>query len=206
MSGPTTSIVTQISDAVVTRLADAGYPPLVAGKILLGEQHVSENDSPPKVVFVPRSSRYGSKDITSAAPLLSATPYTAEQLVQISNRPILTEEFTFEVRCWGRTSTDTNPQTIPDDDYNFARTLSHAVIAACDDLARGAYTVEPGQWTTSGLITFGREFVFGLTLQTPVLSVLLPFVPPGTVGEASVYSHVPGETPDELVAVIPLGP
>jgi hypothetical protein len=204
VSGPTTSIVTQISDAVVTRLADAGYPPLQAGKILLGEQHLNENDATPKVVFVPRSSRYSSKDITSAAPLLSATPYTAEQLVEISNRPILTEEFTFEVHCWGRTNTDANPITIPDDDYNFARTLSHAVIAACDDLARGAYTVEPGQWTPSGVINYGREYVFGLTLMTPVLSVLLPFVPPGTVGQASMYSHVPGETPDELVTVIPL--
>lgn len=196
-------MVDQISAAVVQRLSDANYPPLVAGKILLGEQHIAENDAPPKIVFVPRSTRYGSKDITSPIPLLTATPYTPEQLIEISNRPVLTEDFTFAVHCWGRTSTETDPAKIPDDDYNFARSLAHSVIAACDDLARGAFTVEPGEWTQNGVVNFGREFVFGITFQTPVLSQLLPFVPPGTVGEASVYSHVPGE-PDELVTTIPL--
>lgn len=202
MSGPTASIVSQISDAVVQRLVDAGYPPLVAGKILLGEQYLSENASPPKIVFVPQGSRYSSKDITSAAPLLQATPLTAEQLIEISNRPVLTEEFTFAVYCWGRTNTETDPTKIPDDDYDFARTLSHAVIAACDDLARGVYTVEPGTWTPSGLINYGRVYVFGITFATPVLSVLLPFVPPGTLGSATLYGHTPAG--GEVAAVIPL--
>ncbi len=195
-------MVDAISAAVVQRLSDAGYPALVAGKILLGEQHLGENDSPPKVVFVPTSSRYSSKDITSAAPLLEATPLSAEQLLQISDRPVLTEEFTFNVHCWGRTSTETDPAKIPDDDYNFTRTLSHAVIAACDDLARGVYTVEPGTWTPSGVISYGREYVFGLTFATPVLSVLLPFVPPGTAGQATLYGHTPAG--GEVAAVIPL--
>lgn len=203
-SGPTTSIVQAISDAVVQRLASANYPPLTAGKILLGEQHLATNVAAPKIVFVPSSSRYSSKDITSAVPLLIATPLTPEQLVQISNRPVLTEHFTFEVHCWGRTNTDVDPTTIPDDDYNFARTLSHAVIAACDDLARGIYTAESGQWTRSGVVAYGREYVFNLTFETPVLSTLLPFVPPGTVGTATVAMHVPGVTPDEVAATIPL--
>lgn len=204
MSTTVVPLVQAISDAVVQRLSDAGYPPLLAGKILLGEQHLSENDAPPKIVFVPKESRFSSKDITSAIPLLSATPYTAEQLVELSNRPVLTEEFTFAVQCWGRTNTETDPTKIPDDDYNFTRTLAHAVIAACDDLARGAYTVEPGQWASQGIVTFGRMFEFGITFATPVLSVLLPFVPSGTVGTATVAMHVPGVSPDEVAAVIPL--
>lgn len=203
MSATVVPIVQAISNAVVQRLSDAGYPPLQAGKILLGEQHIAENDATPKIVFVPRSTRYSSKDITSAAPLLQETPYSAEQLVQISNRPVLTEEVTFEVHCWSRTNTEADPTKIPDDDYNFTRTLAHAVIAAVDDLARGAFVVEAGTWTPQGVITYGRCFVFGITLNTPVLSVLLPFVPPGTVGSATVAQHQPPGA-DEVAAVIPL--
>lgn len=192
-----TPLVTAVSDAVVARLAAAGYPALVAGKILLGEQHIAENDSPPKIVFVPYSSRFSSKDVTSAAPLLTSTPYTAEKRVEISNRSVLTEEFTFEVHCWATTTDRSNPVAVPDADYNFARALYHALIASCDDLARGAYAVEPGRWTPQGVITLGREFVFGLTFMTPVLTELLPFVPPGTVGQAIIVPD--GSTGDSVV-------
>lgn len=196
-----TSLVSQISAAVVARLAAASYPPLVAGQILLGEQHLGENDAPPKIVLVPHSSRFSSKDITTATPLLTATPYGPEKLIQISSRPVLTDEFTFEVHCWATTSNRTNPAGVPDDDYNFARALYHALIASCDDLARGVYVAEPGRWTPSGVIALGREFVFGLTFMTPVLSELLLFVPQGTVGQAIIVPD--GSTADSVV--VPLG-
>jgi hypothetical protein len=196
-----TSLLGAISAAVVTRLSDAGYPPLVAGGILLGEQHLAENDAPPKIVMIPHSSRYSSKDVSGARPLTISTPYAAEQLTQISNRSVLTDELTFEVHCWGTTAVRTNPATIPNDDYDYTRQLAHCLIAAVDDCARGVFTIEPGLWTRQGVVTLGREFVFGITLNTPVLTQLLPFVPPGTVGQATVVPN--GSTGDSVV--IPLG-
>lgn len=196
----TPALVSQISDAVVARLAAAGYPALRAGKILLGEQHIAENDSPPKIVFVPDRCRYSSKDITSPAPLLTNAPYSPERKAQIMNRPVLTEEFTFEVHCWATTTDRSDRQAIPDADYTYARALAHAVIASCDDLMRGAFTIDGGAWTRAGVITHGREYVFLLTIQTPVTSQLLPFVPPGTVGNATITPD--GSTPDAVV--IPL--
>lgn len=197
----TPALITFISNEVVARLAAAGFPPLQRGAILLGEQHLGENDAPPKIVFVPHTCEYSSKDPSGALPLLSNTPYDPERLAEISNRPILTEEFTFEVHCWATTTDRSVRQTIPDVDYTYARALAHAVIAAVDALCRGVYRVARGAWTRGGVITYGREFVFDLTLYTPVLTELLPFVPLGTAGQATI---VPDGSTDDSV-VIPLG-
>jgi hypothetical protein len=197
----TPALVALISNAVVARLTAAGFPSLVAGQILLGEQHLAVTDAPPKITFVPATCEYSSKDISGALPLFTNTPYDAERLVQISNKPVLTEEFTFEVHCWATTTDRTDPATIPDADYTFARALAHAVIASVDDLARGVFRCSRGIWTRQGVVTQGREFVFDLTLFTPVLTQLLPFVPPGTVGQATIVPD--GSTGDSVV--IPLG-
>ena len=192
-----TSLLGAISAAVVQRLADGGYPPLTAGGVLLGEQHLRENDTPPKIVMIPHSSRFSSKDATGALPLFTSTPYTPERLAQISNRPVLTDEFTFKVHCWGMIADRSDPVHIPDNDYDYVRALYHALIASCDDLARGAWLTEPGMWTPQGVISLGREFVFGLTFMTPVLSELLPFVPSGVVGQATIVPD--GSTGDSIV-------
>lgn len=197
----TVALVAAISDAVVTRLAAAGYPPLVAGKILLGRQHLAENAFPPRIVVVPRRSRFLSKDVTDASILLTSTPYTPNRLVQIQNRSVYTEAFGLEVHCWGTCVDRSDPSKIQETDLNFTRALYHALIAACDDLARGAFTPEDGEYTEAALVQLGSEFVFGLTFMTPVLTELLPFVPPGTVGQATIVPD--GSTSDSVV--VPLG-
>lgn len=198
-----TSLVSAISDAAVAKLAAGGYPALTAGKILLGDEHIAEHATPPKIVFVPWRVNWSSKDPTGARPLLTNTPYDAEALAQLASRPVLTDEFTFRVHCWGTTDSRTDATTIPERDYDFTRALAHAVIAACHEVACGCYTAGPGEWTPGGVVRLGRELVFGLTFPTPVLSELLPFVPPGVVGEADVYLDDGDGTP-ELTAVIPL--
>src|SRR5678816_2759858 len=55
-------LVQTISADVVTRLADAGVAPLVDGAILLGPEHIAENASPNRIVFVPKGSRYTPRD------------------------------------------------------------------------------------------------------------------------------------------------
>lgn len=193
----TPALVQYFSDAVVARLAAAGYPPLTAGKILLGDQHIATTDAPPKIVFVPAACEYSSKDVASPAPLLTNTPYDPERLVELAAGSILTEEFTFEVHCWATTTDRSDPTVIPDVDYTFARALAHAVIAAADDLGRGVYRCSRGVWTKQGVVSYGRYFTFDLTLNTPVLHELLPFVPPGTVGSATITPD--GSTQDAVV-------
>lgn len=194
------ALITLISNDVVARLAAASYPPLKRGAILLGEQHIGENDSPPKIVFVPDRADYSSKDISGRLPLLTSTPYDPERLAQLANRPVLTEEFTFEVHCWATTTDRSDRHGIPNADYTYARALAHAVIASVDDLCRGAFAVSRGRWTRGGVATFGREYIFDLTLNTPVLKDLLPFVPPGTAGQATITPD--GSTPDAVVVHI----
>lgn len=60
-------LVQTISSDVVARIADAGLPALVDGAILLGPEHVAENASPNRIVFVPRSSRFTPRDSSMRA-------------------------------------------------------------------------------------------------------------------------------------------
>jgi hypothetical protein len=55
-------LVQTISTDVVTRIAAANLPPLVDGSILLGPEHIAENASPNRIVFVPKSSQFLPRD------------------------------------------------------------------------------------------------------------------------------------------------
>lgn len=58
-------LVQAISADVVSRLAAAGLPPLVDGSILIGPEHLAENASPNRIVFVPKSSRFLARDASA---------------------------------------------------------------------------------------------------------------------------------------------
>ena len=53
-----TQIVSAINDDVVAKLATAGYPALTDGQILIGRQHIAEGSAPPRIVFIPRVSKF----------------------------------------------------------------------------------------------------------------------------------------------------
>jgi hypothetical protein len=53
-----TQIVTAINEDVVAKLAAAGYPALTDGQILIGRQHIYEGSAPPRIVFIPLSSKF----------------------------------------------------------------------------------------------------------------------------------------------------
>lgn len=55
-------LVQTISADVVARMAAAGIAPLVDGAILIGPEHIAENASPNRIVFVPKGSRYLPRD------------------------------------------------------------------------------------------------------------------------------------------------
>ena len=60
-------LVQTISTDVVARMATAGVQALVDGAILIGPEHVAENASPNRIVFVPRASRFTPRDASMRA-------------------------------------------------------------------------------------------------------------------------------------------
>lgn len=63
------SLVSAISTDVNAALVSNGMPPLSDGSIMIGQVHVAETPAPPRVVFVPRGSRF----TVRAAPNRSST-------------------------------------------------------------------------------------------------------------------------------------
>jgi hypothetical protein len=178
MPGPISTIITTLSDEVVARLAAASYPPLCpdasgnAGRILVGRAAQFEQAAPPRIIFVPLGSAFSTRDIYSRAQTYNA----AERREQNAQRAIAQEALGFEVRCWGQSD-----PPHPTDDFDVTRALYHCVRAVVHDLCPGAYEIDAtGSYTdatfaSAQLARAGREFVFNVTLLTPVLSSLLPY-------------------------------
>ena len=171
-------LVGAISDAVVDALSAAGYPALTDGKILIGRQHLFEQSSAPRIIFVPAGSRFAPRDPTSPARLDGSN--LAEQQAQQLQRPIASEILIFEVHVWGQDTSATPPD--PDLDFDATQALYQQVMMSLHQLCEGCYKVSPGKWTSgtpqaTQLIKAGQEFVFPLEIATPVLDELLAFAP-----------------------------
>lgn len=166
-------LITFLSSDVSMRLAAAGYPPLVDGRILLGRQHVEEQSAPPRIVFVPMGSSYGPKDAVG-----NPTPArAAERRAQIAQRSRMTDLQRFEIHCWGVTA------AAPDPDFDFDATqfLVHTLIGSIQDNIRGTYTMIGGTWAdqqpgAAQLQKLGHDFVLTIDIQTPVLDAFWPLV------------------------------
>ncbi len=172
--GAIATIVAAISEDVVAALAAAGYPPLtpdasgVAGKILVGSAANYETTAPPRIIFEPKGSKFSAAQYSSASSSLD----TLERRNQNALRTIAAEDLNFIVRCWGSAGT-----TDPVDDYDVTRALYHQVRASMQKLMPGSFAIdESGTFTDSSHVNRdGREYVFGVTFFTPVLSDLAPF-------------------------------
>lgn len=167
------AIVTAISNDLVAALAAANATPLVDGAILIGRQHIAEASSPPRVVFIPVSSTYGPPKPSSSWSNAAAS----EIRLQIQQRSILTETVTFEVHVWGRDANDDQ-----DLNYDATQALAQQVIRSAHYLTAGNYAIGNGRWTDganggSNLIAFGREYVFTIALQTPILDAAYVYAP-----------------------------
>ena len=189
-------LISYLSTDVSARLAAAGYPPLVDGRILLGRQHVDEESAPPRIVFVPMSSSYGPKDAVS-----SPQRRPAENRAQIAQRSRMTDLQRFEIHCWGVTA------AAPDPDFDFDATqfLVHTLIGSIQDNIRGTYTMIGGTWAdqqpgAAQLQKLGHDFVLTLDIQTPVLDALWPIVPVSSF-QATV-EFLGNSTPAETVIVL----
>ena len=126
-------------------------------------------------------------DGTGATAYANLMPYP-ELLAEAIMPAIYTESVTFEVRCWGMVpSTDD-----PNGDFDYTQVLYQQVIRSCWNLAVGSFRFQPlGQWTDasitqSQLFRNGREFVFRIELDVPILNELLQYVPIGTTAATTL--------------------
>ncbi len=200
------SLSTMGPDGTVTPVAGSGAytsggtvsQAFVDGRILLGRQHIAENSSPPRVVFVPLSSTFGPRSVSSRSNV--AGNMSAEQLYASQARSLATEKVTFEVHVWGLA-------TSGDDDANFDATqvLYQQVIRTANLIATGRVGLGSGRWVeaesgASQVVRLGRGYVFELELETPVLDKLLARVQGGTVAGSTVYLQPADGSPPEIAA------
>jgi len=186
--GALATIIAAISEDVVAALADASYPPLTpdasgnAGAILVGSASTFEQTSPPRIIFEPIGSKFSAADWSSASSTLS----TIERKAQNAMRTIAREDFAFNVRCWGASTTG-----VAVDDYDVTRALYHQIRASLQKLMPGCFSIEEsGKFTDSShAVRSGREYIFGVTFFTPVLDALIPYA-------------VPNRTAAEIAAVV----
>jgi hypothetical protein len=175
--GALATIIGAISDDVVAALDAASYPPLTpdasgnAGRILIGPATLFEQSAPPRIIFEPSKSKFLPAEYYSPSASLS----TVERRNQASLRTIAGENISFVVRCWG--AVPDAPGVNSADDYDVTRALYHQVRASLHNVMPGAYEIEEsGEFDTTNVVNhLGREFVFGVTFFTPVLSALAPF-------------------------------
>jgi hypothetical protein len=177
-------LISQISDGVIATLAESGYAPLIDGKILLGRVHHAEEGSPPRVLFIPAKSSFGPGEVYGASNYVDGRRYSDETRSQTRLRSIATERITFEVRCWG-----VGVEPSPEADIDATHTLYRAVMAVVHQCCPGSYKFEAGGWVdakdgTTQTLQLGREFVFGISIDTPVLDV------PAAAAQASGEPHV----------------
>jgi len=178
---------------------------LTDGRILMGRQHVKERSSAPRIVFIPVRSKWGPKSVYNRSQVQGYP--SAEVRLQNQIRSLRTETTDFEVHVWG--------VAIPPDpeggDFDATQVLYQQVIRTLHHLAMGNYNITDGTFTDqqpSGtqLVKTGHEFVFGVTFDTPILDILLPYAPPGTApgpviptssDGPGVYLQNPGGGPPE---------
>jgi len=192
-------LVESISNDVSTALAAAGYPPLTDGKILIGQQHIQEYSSPPKIVMVPKGSTFYERDFYSRSQV-EGYP-SAEILLQWAQRAIHQDWVRFDVHCWGVA----DPPDPEGGDFDATQVLYQAVIQSLHRLALGSYKLGPGTWVDQNenvaqLQKLGHWFMFSVELFTPVLDQLLSYVPSGTIGSATV--EYTGASTEGIVVIL----
>ncbi len=167
-------------------------PALTDGAILLGRDTIREHSSPPRIVMIPRSSKWSAKSVSM--PIFRQ----AEQRSERSQRSDRTEMVAFDVACWGQ-ATPPNPAA----DYDIARALAHAVITSGTLIFGATEMIGDGVWDdekerATQQIKAGHLFTFGVSIAMPVLDSALPFVPGSAVFAPTTHMQVPETGVTEL--------
>ncbi len=188
MSGPLAQIIGAISALVVLNLATAGYPPLHDGGIVVGTAAEFEQGDAPRIIFDPSP---GSKFVSPEWYSGAAVIHTDDRERAIASRTIAGDNVSFTVHCWGASASGNIV-----DDYDVTRALYHSVRAAIHAIAPGAYQIEDGgkYRVITHIVRRGRWFMFNLTIYTPILTQLTPFV-----NDPATYVSPTAFAPDDTI-------
>lgn len=148
----------------------------VTAAVLLGEREVARkiNQGPGqanRVVFVPVGGKYGPPRNPGRNP-----------------RPLRTWLATAEVHVWAWDSTATDDE---EKQYEAVWQLHDALIRAIYLKAHGTFEIANPRWTRTPIeLKFGKEVVFDLEVQVPILDTPWPTVAGGTITPAGEGSMV----------------
>ncbi len=205
-------VVDLISAKFVSELARLGWPPLAdlvngdKGRILVGDFHQYGQFVPPRVIFRPIKSPFGPRITTLGAnpndPMQAPRRYTSEGKDAIANLGFLSEEFAFEVRCWGICPRDEDVEPRASElDYDFTRGLYTTLLETMQLLIPNAFKPESGTWfPVRHAPRVGREFVMNIAIGLPILRLgeNPPAVTGWTPGEPAVVSPKADGTPEDV--------
>lgn len=165
------------------------------GRIQVGEEHLYEQMAPPRVVFVPRRSKFEAKLVTNARTIASVL----EQQREEAARSLRTEIVMFEVHAWGGMIEAADD---PRAGFNLAQILYQQIIRSAH--LRGAGVIHPdgGEWAdqrpdATQIAKRGREFVFEIGIRTPIPDRTLPRAPSDVTHEIPTTMKLPDETTED---------
>lgn len=166
--GALASIVSAISAQVVANLAAGGYPALTDAGIVVGTAAEFEQTSPNRIIF---DFDAGSKYVPAEYYSGSTVIHTDERAVQGALRTIAGDNVLVSVHCWAQAATG-----VVVDDYDVCRAYAHAVRAALQAIAPGAFELADGKYRTNQhIVRAGRWFTMNLVLYTPILETLVAY-------------------------------
>jgi hypothetical protein len=156
---------------------------LTDGCITLGEEHRSENSSPPRVMFtLPTFQFFGSSTNdrrqgggrTNTKPGAGQTP---EQLYEQTARMVGGKRWKFEVTCWGQADPP-EPPALPDPklDFNAAEYLFDQLANSCFHLMESDYDFQGGRFLNeqtgkTQVASAGRKLLVSMTIDTPIVEM-----------------------------------
>lgn len=188
--GPFQAITKGLGDFVNLLLANQQMRPLADGKILLGQEHVADSSSAPRIVFVPSRARFGSAQVN---PVTTTEEDVNGFRARLRARPVATRHQTFAVHVWG----DNDVQSSSDPAYGFdlAVSLSDTLLRAVYLMAGRTARAEQGAWPDqedrgSNLDIMGHYQIITIEWDIPVFDSAVNFVPKNTKMGVPVITYV----------------
>lgn len=140
--------IADVVDAVATALPGI--------TVRLGQEYQQENETPPRVVFIPRDDRFGPAQTIDRDRF--HTPSAATRGVGL------------EVRIWG------DPNRFADEDeapsypeLRATELLVDTVIIALRNACRGSIAFEQGEWVDTSVMAAGRLYSLRVRIDVPVV-------------------------------------
>jgi hypothetical protein len=172
----------------------------VDGCAVVGQQHVAEVITAPRLIFVPMGSTFSrfSTARQGGGRTIGGGPYTNEAKNQLLGRMLWNDKQNFMVYASG-----VNDPANPDTDFDIAQLIYQQVIRSAFYLTGGDIELTSGEWvdqlaTATQLDKFGHQYRFKLTIGTPIPDYSLLFVPSGTISRVTTQIQVPPASTPEV--------